>query len=246
MISPVRYSCSLDIGEYKVKEVPFEKWDKIQSLAQEWAKLAETKYRKILINCSDSESTHLDPKNIFTTSMNICLCIKDQLFSSGRFLSLLYWNSVLVCKDSSKKIQAIGLWNKEHYKLCYLATHPDNLRHEINENGKRGTGSSIILYLAQEALQSNSTIRLTSASNSIKFYRKLGFIEDSANQTKADYFVGALAMQLTAEAIKKLVSEQKKPFYHLSNLPNQFDPVIEPDKEFSNPIVAQTEHNSQD
>ena len=206
------------IGNYSVMEITSGGWSTIAKTAQEWKKLADEKYRTIHGGKTPQwvlrEQAVKDPGILVKNSSNVLDCIQHCLTdpSQAQTEGTEPWNTVLVSKDGSGKIQALALWDKKENKLAYLATHPDNLRHPINDNGvsrAQGAGTAVIVYIASKL---NKTLYLRANEPSKKFYEKCGFENDSFHYQSSDSYYGIVAMVLTKEKVQQLIKEKTHPF----------------------------------
>ncbi len=187
----------------------------ICSNARLWSVKANGKYLKAHGGKAPNfkpEEAHLDHANIFQTSKKIC---HDISISLEEPMSV---EKVIVCRDTKKAIQAIAIFNSQSNTLKYLATHPENIRHEVNKNSPnvQGAGTSIVLYLAKKMLEEKGTIRLKAIENAVPFYKKLQFELDPDNEDPSDRRIPKhIAMKLSSEKIKELIDNEVAPFNQL-------------------------------
>jgi hypothetical protein len=206
-------------NKLQVEEIPPSGREEIKKIAKIWRSSALKKYKQ----CHGGElpkfKTTEEERALNTTAPSAPLrqcCSLTQLIDealSGKEVEET-WDTVLVCRDQDQKVQAIALIDKKKNELAYLVTHPDNIRHEINENittRVEGTGIAIILYLAKEALQINKPIRLIATQGVFPFYQKLHFAP-YPRETYPNHY----PMELTVEKIKQLIEECVFPFDRLS------------------------------
>lgn len=84
-------------------------------------------------------------------------------------------SSVLICRDTDRKIQAIAIVRFKSSKLILdnLASNPHNLRHFLHTSDRvRGAGSAVLKYLIQQ----EKPIRLYALGTAIPFYERFGFV----------------------------------------------------------------------
>lgn len=82
---------------------------------------------------------------------------------------------ILVSVDERRIPQAIGVHDKKTNELLYLLTNPKNLIYRGSEVAKRGTGSSIITYLAKKTLDESLPLIVKPTPDARKFYLKHNF-----------------------------------------------------------------------
>ena len=114
----------------------------------------------------------------------------------------------LVCLDEKNKVQAIAIYAEEMNYLHYIVTHPNNIRHRINDGIKdrvSGAGTEIIRYLAKKTIYSGLPLRLISHLGAIEFYKKLFFVLDDPESDNLD-------MRITAEMIRGFAFSGIKPY----------------------------------
>ena len=167
--------------------------EEIVSVLEGWKKLICEKIEKI--DSSEAFAFH-DVKDI------IDWMLPSFRLSEGR-------SSVgLVCRDWTSKIQAVATHSKMTNYIHFIVTHPDNIRHPINmtiESRVSGSGSAIIFYLAKMTLDSKMPLSLCPTKSAINFYKKLGFLSDSAE----------LHFWLSAKKIMELIVSGTSPFVDL-------------------------------
>jgi hypothetical protein len=75
----------------------------------------------------------------------------------------------IIISESDKGIEAIALYSKGSHELKHIVTHPKNVKNDINaESRVTGAGTSIILFLAQQAAQESHDLTLESCYCSYK------------------------------------------------------------------------------
>lgn len=85
---------------------------------------------------------------------------------------------LLVCEDSSGKIQSIALYDPIEGKLKGLVSHPDNIQSAINQNiqGRvKGAGTALMLYCMKESIKLNLPLKLDSVGHAITYYERFNF-----------------------------------------------------------------------
>ena len=185
--------------------IPAGEHSTIKKIVEDWFVLAKSRsdYSEAISCCFID--THA--RTILRASKDILCSIFSMLDGDS---AREKWDSLVVCKDTSDKIQAIALVNMEQNKLVYLATHPNNIVTEYLDKEivpVRGAASRIIVHMAKLALESNRTIRLKSTDSAFKFYKKLGFKREEP---------GYGSLKLSVRKIQKLISMGKAPFDQLS------------------------------
>lgn len=178
-------------------------------IANEWAELATKRFFEAQ-SIQNSKPSLFDADTIdrLEDSMIITRAIFERITNRMReSSSYIAWNQVLVCQDQNSKIHAIGLVDTEDNSLLRLATNPDNIPSTLNDKQIiRGSGTQIILHLAQVALKTKMDIQLGITESSKPFYEKLGFT-----------LVKGWDYKLTVSKINELVAQKKPPFEQLKN-----------------------------
>jgi hypothetical protein len=199
-------SLCIPMSELSVEKIPAKEWANLAEMVDRWYLSAHLKYFQIHKEISAQPPRDIDPGSVFLSAQLICDFISGSLHNQENIKKGLEpWNRVVVCRDGARAIQAIALFEKEKNSLAYLVTHPDNIRHPINENiptRAQGAGTQIILYLARSALKKNVPLRAVVREDAELFYQKLHFDDDSNWGTKI----------LTVEKIKQLIVLKTFPF----------------------------------
>ncbi len=211
-------------SKLSVTEALSREWKTIAEIADTWIKSANEKYLTIhggkmpLFKTRDAASS--DIGGLFINSRSMISQIKYQLTTpiKERISGGEPWDTVLICRDSNNNLQAIALFDKRSNKLSYLATNPDNIRHELNEGittRVQGAGTQIMLSLAKFARTNSFIIRLRATDETVKFYQKLGFEDDPENRGPYDGYVRITSMKLTPQKVKELMSQKISPYDRL-------------------------------
>ncbi|MBY0528558.1 MAG: hypothetical protein K2P51_00005, partial [Rhabdochlamydiaceae bacterium] len=201
---------SIAISELTVEKMPAKEWDRLVEVLDGWYFSSHLKYLSIHKELPLQSPLDHDPGGVFLSAHVICDLISRHLRNQENTENRLRSpRRVLVCRDRLRSVQAVALFNKKEHSLTYLVTHPDNIRHPINEHistRAQGAGTQIILYLARLALKRNMPLWAIIRDDSEPFYQKLHFDDDAAFGKKI----------LTVEKIKQLVSLKIFPFSLLS------------------------------
>jgi hypothetical protein len=190
------------IDRFTISEVPKEDWASLSREAGNWEKAALLKQREVG-RYHPLFSTYCD-------SSDLCGGIKDELLepSSDEF------DTVIVCKDSDEKIQAIAVHKKDGNTLNTIVSNPTNLKTPSAGGPPSisrgiGAGTAIMLYLVKKTLDSaSSRLELYALDNAVGFYKRLSF---SGISSSSDPY-----MQLTKSKIEALVSAGIPPFHLIS------------------------------
>lgn len=203
-----------------VSEVQPKDWGDLAVTIQEWFDLAHARYLRIHNGAYPKfDDISLDKGRIFRSSKNITLDIFSNLLlpPGQRIPGSDAWDSVFICQDGAKKIHAIALYSQEENFLGYIASHPDNLKHELNAATRvRGAAIKLMLHMFQKTLDNESTLRLRSVKSARSFYQELKFEEDLENYTDEDREEGFTPMKLTANKIRELINSKQSPFNDLT------------------------------
>ena len=93
------------------------------------------------------------------------------------------WDRIYTCCDEKKTVQAIAFVQHERHFVSYLATHPDNLSHPVNDSVPRirGAATEILRHLAAISQRDHKPLRLEAmpatdtTEGNRDFYIRLGF-----------------------------------------------------------------------
>jgi hypothetical protein len=221
-----------------IADAPPVYWKHIAHIAAEWSVCAGSKYYALHEGQIPCHRTHneaeRDPGVLFLGSKSITRGISHQIGAppEQRIPRGEVWDRVLICQDQTRTVQAIALYDAKSNKLGYLATNPDNIRHDINKDvvhRVQGAGTQIVLHLAAIALKTNNTLRLKAIGESIPFYQKLQFENDQQNLDGYEGHFGHCPMKLTVKKIRQLASDSIRPFDQLTELAASI-PVCPPRK----------------
>lgn len=192
-----------------VEEYDRSKIDKsFRQVVETWEKVALVKMKSV---------TDPDELEIFKSATFIYQKINQYL--------ALPLNTVYVCRDTkTDEVNALALTDLVSYKtqtsdlsgtyieLKFIATHPKNIRSEVNKNEigrKEGSATEIISELALKVLKDGySGIFLHAVDSSINFYVKLGF-EYTAERIDHRNSVCS-EMILSKSRIEELISVKKE------------------------------------
>ncbi|MDN3505070.1 MAG: GNAT family N-acetyltransferase [Rhabdochlamydiaceae bacterium] len=196
-----------------VETVNKAKWPEVIEIMNIWIKKSNDFYRDIHNNDLNSmlraKRLKNDPAEIFVIATHI-YCSIERCLKAKRPLtenSEENWDTVLVCRDRSTKIQAIALHDQENNKLAYLATHPNNLKHvKTKKTRTKGAGSKIMLHLISLSLKLNRALLLDSTDIAKEFYKRFGFEVIRTRYYYCD------PMKLTMQTVKNLI-QSKSPVY---------------------------------
>jgi hypothetical protein len=199
----------------QVVEVPTSQWKEIEEIAFAWHASASDKISNVAGRevTTPEEQEALESVDAIQNSFSIIGRIYENFSIPLVPGEKRNWNTVLICRDK-RQVQAIALIDKQENDIAYVATHPDNIRHKMNENiatRVQGTGTEIILYLAKLALQINKPIRLEATGGAVPFYEKLQFDHCPALGAHLLY-----PMELTVEKIERLIEQGVPPFDRLT------------------------------
>lgn len=180
-----------------------------------WIKLANDKAEL----CSSMEGTS-SQKDLFIQSVKIISLIEEISEEPKNMKAYQIFN----CLDSDKNsetIQAVavarqifrlsGLEGKPspYLEIKYLATHPHNIRADVNEGEPSrvfGAGSTLINHLAQKCLNENlQGLYLESVLPAVKFYEKMGFENVEFEEEQPSDELLTRSMYLTADKIKQFI-----------------------------------------
>ena len=215
------------LQQLTIAEIAEEDWPSISRTAKKWYNIAIEKY--LTIHCGRSTdhkySLYRLCSSLFSDSKEMCKCIVNNISHKidppvEKIFGLEQWDTVLVCRLGDE-IQAIALHNKKKNKLGYIATHPNNIIHELNEEAIRvkGAGTKIMLYLAQETIRLNSVLKLKAIKGAKSFYEKLSFDNSPEDGDSVDRYYGITPMKLTSEKIKDLIHSKIAPYDQLVRNP---------------------------
>jgi hypothetical protein len=214
------------VNPLSVERVTADHFPEITEELQLWQEMASAKYLKVHDGKAFCPQTRSEAASdiglIFKSSLNMIEPMYDQVANppEKRPEGGEPWDSILICRDKSNKIQAIAFYEEQTNKLGYLATHPDNIRHPFNDaisTRVQGAGTQVMLAMMKLALINNKPILLRSTKEAVSFYKKLHFEVDHANRGPYDGYEGITPMKLTVEKIKDLMIMELCPFNYLKD-----------------------------
>ncbi|MBY0529453.1 MAG: hypothetical protein K2P51_04605 [Rhabdochlamydiaceae bacterium] len=241
-------SAPLSSSRFNIALVPPDNWEHIAHIAAEWSSCAHEKYLTIhggnppVFRTNDQARS--DPGRMFSDSRSICDAIAHQtgVPQKQRLSGGEKWDHVLICSDEAGTVQAMALVDSQGHKLAYIATHPDNIEHEINRelvSRFRGAGTQIIVHLAAISLRKNLPLRMTAIEKSISFYEKLQFEKDPQNLTGGEGYFHTCPMKLTVKKIRQCAAERIRPFDQLTELASSTP--ISPSRKFDLEAISKIE-----
>jgi hypothetical protein len=205
---------TLLLGNFKVEKVSPDQFQKIANETVDWANSALRKF--------DKEKANGDPATyaILQESYEVIKCIQNELVNAQNGVHD-NWDSVLVCRDENGKMQAIALYKEErrNNSLAYIATHPDNLRHECNNqvaDRVEGSGTCVMLALIKQAQENRKAIKLNAKRGGEAFFNKFGFKRSKKKEEGDD-----IKMKLSYSEIMRCMNNCADTPYALLNQPEQ-------------------------
>ncbi len=173
------------LSPYIVSEVPKEEWDDVFLQAEKWHQQAKERGADPKRNGKFLDD-HIDRMNASN---------KDQLMSSDDIrtdhtkFKNIYWNTLLVCRDSDEKIQAIACYHSIYKSIESLTSNPDN----HNDSSMEEAEVQIIMHLAKKK---DSRLYVYEVPECSKlFWKRLHFVEAASS-----------SMILTSDTIRDLKS----------------------------------------